>query len=111
MTDKEAPVRDVGGGSGTMVHGKSTNVLRTDENKDPLPRIQSRAYRGVDDGIQTVYAWDGAIDWNQLLVSQIEHILQVFDVSFQKGTSQLSCHFTGCPGFSRTWNGPRNRFI
>ena len=28
------------------------------------------------------------IDWNQLLVSQTEHILQVFNASFRKGTYQ-----------------------
>ena len=50
------------------------------------------------------------IEWNQLPVSQIEKILQVFDISFPKGTSQCTCPFLICTGSSRTWNKPMNHF-
>ena len=50
------------------------------------------------------------VDWNWLPVSNMEHIPQVFDTSFPKGTSQLPYPFPGCPGSSRTWNGLRNHF-
>ena len=35
-----------------------------------------------------MHGMDTKIDWNRLLVSQTEHITQVFEVSFLKGTSQ-----------------------
>ena len=41
-------------------------------------------------------------DWNQLLVSQTEHIPQVFDFSFLKGTSQCQCPFPSFQGHRGT---------
>ena len=50
------------------------------------------------------------IDCKRLSVSQTEHIPQVFDVIFLKGTSQCPCPFPGCPGSLRNYNGLRNHF-
>ena len=49
-------------------------------------------------------------DLNRFPVIQTENIPQVFDVSFQKGTYQCPCPFTGCPVSLQTWNGLRNHF-
>ena len=48
------------------------------------------------------------IDWNPLLFSQMEHIPQVFDVSFPTGTSQCKFPFTSCLRSLRTCNGVWN---
>ena len=50
------------------------------------------------------------IDWNQLPVSQMEHIPQVFYVIFLKGMYQYLCPFSVCLGSLRTWNVLRNQF-
>ena len=35
------------------------------------------------------------IDWNRLLVSQTEHLPQVYDIRFRKNTMQFPCTFHG----------------
>ena len=57
---------------------------------------------------QHIHGTEPDIDWNRLPVSQMDHIPRVFNVSFQKDTSQFPYSFTGCPGFSWTWNDLRN---
>ena len=39
------------------------------------------------------------IDWNQIPVSQMEHITQLFDIILLTGTSQCPCPFPICPVF------------
>ena len=43
-----------------MVHKQSGDVLRVAWTVDPLPRLWSRTYYGIDDDAQTAYAWDRA---------------------------------------------------
>ena len=50
------------------------------------------------------------IDWNWLSVSQREHLPQVYDVKFPKGTMKGPYAFNGCLGSSWTWNGLHNNF-
>ena len=51
MPSDHTPVRDVGGGGGTTVHGQGGDAPRADENTDPLPGPCSRAYRSINDYI------------------------------------------------------------
>ena len=47
-----------------VVNRRGGNVPQAAENTDPLPRLRSITYHGIDDGTQTVDTWDGA--WNLL---------------------------------------------
>ena len=48
------------------------------------------------------------IYWNQLPVSNTEHLPEVYDVSFPKGKTQWPCLFPGCPRSSQTLNSLLN---
>ena len=50
MSAGNTPVRDVGVGSGTTVHGQGGDVLIASGITDPLPVLWSRTYRGFYDG-------------------------------------------------------------
>ena len=50
------------------------------------------------------------IDWNRLPISQVEHHLQVYDVSFPWSTNWCPCPFLVAQVSSRTWNGLCLRF-
>ena len=58
MSSGHTQVRDVGGGDGTVVHDQRGDVPQMAENTDPLSRLLSRTYLGLDDGAQTADAWD-----------------------------------------------------
>ena len=66
-------------------------------------------------GLMTAHRWRmhgmvPEVDWNQFSVSQAEHSMQVFDISFPKGTSQCLCPFPVCPSSLRTCSCLRNHF-
>ena len=50
MPVRRTPVWDVREGGGAVVHKNRGNILRVAEKTDPLPGLQSKHYRGVDDG-------------------------------------------------------------
>ena len=52
-----------------------------------------------------MYGTEPEFDCNIFPVSQTEHIMQVFNVSFPKVTSHFSLPFPVCPGSLQTWNG------
>ena len=60
MPAGHTPVRDSGGDVGTTVNGKGGNLMQMDRKKDPLPRLQSRSYREIDDGTYMAYVQDGS---------------------------------------------------
>ena len=57
-----------------------------------------------------MHRMEPAIDCNWLPVSQTEHHLQIYDVSFPQMTKRCPCPFPGCLGSSRTWNGLSSQF-
>ena len=62
MPDGYTPVWDVGRGGGAALHGQRGDVPRAADKTDILPRLQSRAYHGVDNGTHMAYAWVRAIN-------------------------------------------------
>ena len=46
----------------------------------------------------------------RLPVSQKEHLLHMFEVSFPRVATKCQCPFPGNPGLSHTWRGIRNHF-
>ena len=62
MPDGNTLVLGVIGVGGTMFHGKGRDLLRVAEKDDTLPRMWSVTCRRFDDGEQTSYALDGAVN-------------------------------------------------
>ena len=77
----------------------------------PLPKFRVELTYGSMTAHQIrIHRTESAIDWKRMLVSQMEHLPQLYNTSFPKGMTQCPCPFHGCPGSSRTWKGPQNHF-
>ena len=59
MSYENTQFRDDRGCGGTEVHEQGDNAPRAAENRDPLPGLQSRIYRRINDGAYMADAWDG----------------------------------------------------
>ena len=57
-----------------------------------------------------MHGTDPVIDWNQINVSQTEHLPQVYDVSFPKGMTHFPLPFPGCLVSSWSWNRLQDHF-
>ena len=87
-------VRHVRGGDGVGMYGFGASYRERLRRRIACPECGIELTDGsMPEHHRRMHMTEPVICWNWLLVSQMEHLPQVYDVSFPKGTTQCPCLF------------------